>query len=153
MQSRFPEYIAKHRLRREIIATVVTNEIVNRAGMAFVHEASEKTGLPAGEVAKAYIVAREVFAVSELWQQIEALDNLVPTSAQSALMIEVGRALTSFTVWLLRSYGLQLDIASTIQRYAPGVSEVLETLDTCLPEHARQSLEERAARFREQRRE
>jgi 3-deoxy-7-phosphoheptulonate synthase len=46
LQKSYKEQIGRHRLRREIVATMVTNDIVNRMGMTFVHELRERTGLP-----------------------------------------------------------------------------------------------------------
>ena len=56
---------SKHRLRREIIATVVTNDLVNRVGINFVHEVREKTGMLSDEITRAYVVAREIFGVCD----------------------------------------------------------------------------------------
>ena len=50
-----------HPLRREIIATVVTNDLVNRAGITFIHGHAARTGCGAPEVARAYLIVREVF--------------------------------------------------------------------------------------------
>ena len=45
---RFRAGILAHRLRREIIATVAANDLVNRAGIAFARELGELTGRGAG---------------------------------------------------------------------------------------------------------
>ena len=88
---RLADGIARHRLRREIVTTVIANELVNRAGITFVHEVRENTGMGVADIARAYIAAREVFNVGRLWQQVEALDNRVPGGLQSALLLECGR--------------------------------------------------------------
>jgi glutamate dehydrogenase len=119
-------------LRREIIATVVCNEIVTRAGATFVYEAAEKSGMKAGDVAKAYVVAREIFEMPGLWQAVEDLDNVVQSSVQATLLLEIGRAITAFSVWLLRIHGSDLDIGAQRQRYASELRRLVSDLPTCL---------------------
>ena len=53
--------IENHRLRREIIATVVTNSMVNRVGGTFVHEFAEKTGMAPSVIARAYVTAPSIW--------------------------------------------------------------------------------------------
>src|SRR3546814_10353956 len=82
--------INRHRLKREIIVTVVSNGLINRVGINFVHEVREKTGMPPEEVVKAYVIAREISGMRELWAEIEALDNKVPAQLQARM--QIGRA-------------------------------------------------------------
>ena len=53
--------------------------MVNRAGTTFVFRALEEAGTESAEVARSYAVARQVFDLEEIWGEIEALDNVVPT--------------------------------------------------------------------------
>ncbi|MGH9363387.1 MAG: NAD-glutamate dehydrogenase domain-containing protein, partial [Thermoanaerobaculia bacterium] len=105
LRSRFAAEIGRHRLRREIIATAVTNSMVNRVGVAFVHEVRERTGMGAPEVARAYVVAREVFAMRALWRDIEALDNVAPAAVQATMLAECGRSVERGATWFLRTAG------------------------------------------------
>jgi glutamate dehydrogenase len=102
VRSRFARAIGRHRLRREIIATATTNSLVNRMGPAFVSRAQEETGASPARVARAYTAAREVFETRELWTQIEALDNRVPTRVQYTMLSETSRLLGHLSYWLLR---------------------------------------------------
>ena len=129
----YAEEIRGHRLRREIAATLATNEVVNRMGITFVQEVREKTGYPAGEVVRAFTVARDVFGLSELWAEIEALDNKVPAGAQASMLIEIGRLAERVAVWMLRVEGQPLDIGQTVERYRPGVAALCAALRQLLP--------------------
>ncbi len=113
VRERFPRAIAKHRLRREIIATATTNSLVNRMGPTFVPRAQEDTGAEPAQIARAYTAAREIFAMREVWEQIEALDNKVPAKLQYEAVFQTSRLLRHATYWLLtaRSSGLQVDAA------------------------------------------
>ena len=61
LQERYSAYMAGHRLKREIIATQVTNSMVNRMGASFALRMHEDTGASAAKVARAFTIAREVF--------------------------------------------------------------------------------------------
>jgi hypothetical protein len=70
---RFAARFKRHRLRREIIATAITNSLINRMGPVFPVRAQDDTGAEPAAIARAYTIAREVFfAVRDIWAQIEA---------------------------------------------------------------------------------
>ena len=78
----FRDAIERHRLRREIIATYATNSMVNRVGPTFATEMADRTGAGPGDIARAYTVSRDAFALRVLWTGIESLDNKVPAATQ-----------------------------------------------------------------------
>jgi glutamate dehydrogenase len=125
LRERYADAIDRHRLRREIVATVITNELVNRAGITFLHEVQEDTGVGAADIARAYIAAREIFSVRQLWQQIEGLDNKVAAGLQGTMLLECGRAVERGTTWLLRNEPQRLDIAATVATYRAGVEALV----------------------------
>jgi glutamate dehydrogenase len=128
----YPGEIGHHRLSREIIATSVTNSIINRTGVAFVHEVKEKTGERGADIARAYVITREVFKLRTFWADVEALDNVVPAPSQGLMLTEGGRLIDRATTWFLREGGRPLDIGSQIAAYAPGVQEMAQSLDELL---------------------
>jgi glutamate dehydrogenase len=130
LQSSFAAYMPRHPLKREIIATYVTNSMVNRVGSTFVHRLSETTGARPHEVVRAYLLSREIFGLVPLWQAVEALDNQVADEVQSRMLIHTSAQLERGTTWFLRSRRLGDDLAATIAHFRPGV----EALSARLPE-------------------
>jgi glutamate dehydrogenase len=124
--------ILRHQLRREIIATVATNSIVNRAGFAFVPDLAERTGLNVAEVSRAYLVARQVFGLREFWGAVETLDNQVPADVQLAMLRGSVALLERATLWLLRHLPAPIDIAAGVAAFAPGVSALGHDLEPVL---------------------
>ncbi|MBV8342007.1 MAG: NAD-glutamate dehydrogenase, partial [Gammaproteobacteria bacterium] len=123
VQKRFHRAITHHRLRREIIATAVTNSLVNRMGPTFVSRTQEDTGAEPAQVARAYTAAREIFAMREVWEQIEALDNKVPAKLQYEAAFQTSRLLRHATYWLLAARrGLQVDAA--VAEFREGVGRL-----------------------------
>jgi glutamate dehydrogenase len=135
--------IGRHRLRREIIATVATNSLVNRVGPCFVNDMAERTGESASQIARAYVVSRQVFGLRRLWAAIEALDNKVPAAAQTRMLLAIGAPLERVCVWLLRHAPGPIDIAQTIARYEPGVAAFRAALATSLDPSRAASLADR----------
>jgi glutamate dehydrogenase len=139
--------IGRHRLKREIVVTVVSNNLINRVGINFVHEVREKTGMPPEEVVKAYVIAREIFAMRGLWAEIEALDNKVPAALQARMLVECGRLIERETVWFLREVGIPLDIAGEVGRFGAGVATLVERIETLLSPAERVLLDQTSAQF------
>ncbi|MEO5698406.1 MAG: NAD-glutamate dehydrogenase domain-containing protein, partial [Burkholderiaceae bacterium] len=126
LREKFAAYIPRHPLKREIVATHVLNSMVNRVGATFVHRLTETTGATPPEVVRAYLAAREVFALVPLWQQIEALDNQVADAVQSDMLIVLGELTARATTWFLRSGRLGEPMQQMVERFVP-VVELLRT--------------------------
>jgi len=120
LPERYSEHMREHRLRREIIATVVANQLVDRAGTTFVFRLGEETGAPASLLARGYAVAREVFDMRPFWEQVEALDNRVAAATQLEMLIEARRLVERATRWLVRAHPRGIDIEATTKRFEPG---------------------------------
>lgn len=147
LQQRFPEQIAAHRLHRELVATVVTNDMVNHVGITFVHEVREKTGMTPSDIARAYTASRAVFSMRDLYRQIEGLDNQVPAAVQITMLTECGRLIERGTVWFLREAAHPIDIQGEVDTYRAPVAELAENLPDLLCEADRTLVRERAGRY------
>jgi glutamate dehydrogenase len=124
LRERFAGHMARHPLKREIIATHVTNSMLNRVGSTFVHRLMETTGAKPHEIVRAFLLNREIFGFVSLWKAIEALDNRVDDAVQAAMLIDSSRLIDRGTMWFLRSRRLAEDMAATIAHFAPRVAEL-----------------------------
>lgn len=102
LQQRFSEPMQRHPLRREILATHLTNALINRVGCAFVHRLMEETDAQPDEIVRACIMARDVFDLDEIWRAIDALDNRVPDDVQARMFVDIARLLERAALWFLR---------------------------------------------------
>jgi glutamate dehydrogenase len=141
LRSRYVDQIRAHPLRREIIATRITNGVVDRAGTTFIFRLTEETGMAAADVARAHTAAREIFALRPLWAQIAALDDVVATDTQIRLLLEVRRLAERATRWLLRNRAQPLNIATTTEFFRPGVRELAVLIPTLVTESRRRIFE------------
>ena len=128
LRAQFGSTIARHPLRREIIATHVLNSMVNRVGSTFVHRMTELTGAAPPQIVRAYLATREVFGYVSLWQQIEALDNVVPDALQSDMILTLDRLTVRATAWFLRSKRLAEPLEQMVARFSPAAQALRERL-------------------------
>ena len=77
LRTKFRSYMDEHRLRREIVATLIVNDAVNRGGTTFVYRAMEETGASAVDVLRAYMVVCQVLGLRQMWAETSMLDNKI----------------------------------------------------------------------------
>lgn len=141
LQQHYQHLMSDHRLRREIIATRVTNSIVNRMGAHFATRIKEDTGANSATMAKAFTVAREILRARRFWDAVEALDNQVPADIQTMALLEMWKLLRHVTRRLIAlPKGYQIDISSHVDRFQSGMLEYAHCLDSILPTELRDDL-------------
>jgi glutamate dehydrogenase len=150
VQKRFAPRVKRHRLRREIIATAITNSLINRMGPVFPVRAQDDTGADPAAIARAYSIAREVFAARYIWTQIETLDNRIPAAVQYTAMSQMTRLLRHMTYWLLENRREDLDIERGVRRYAAMVGDLFHELADVLAPSEQERLRMRTSRLIEQ---
>ncbi len=123
MQKDFARDIKSHRLRREIVATMVTNSIVNRTGFSFAQSLMAATGMPAADIAQAYIATRDVFNLRELWGEIEA-QTAISADVQCALFVRLNRFIEHYCRWFLAHYKKDRTLSQLVATYAPSIREI-----------------------------
>jgi glutamate dehydrogenase len=129
LPERYEQAIIQHRLRREIITTELTNQVINRGGMALVFGLNEETGQPNFHIVRAFLVANGIFDIPTLWHEIESLDNQINAPVHANLLTMTGQHLERATRWLLLQYRqMPLAITATIALFRPGVMQLTEHL-------------------------
>ena len=147
LRERFAPNMQRHRLKREIIATAVTNSMVNRMGATFSLRMQEDTGESAAQVAKAYSIARVLVDARDLWNGIDELDHVVPESVQLDALALIWTQVRGMTRWLLNLPGKTLDIAALVERYGAGIAALRSGLDKVLSEQDRRDYADARARW------
>ena len=66
LRKTYRDAIMGHKLRREIIATMVTNSMINRVGATYIHEMHDATGCPSDVIARAYLISRDAFELRKI---------------------------------------------------------------------------------------
>ncbi|MEM7498316.1 MAG: NAD-glutamate dehydrogenase [Pseudomonadota bacterium] len=150
----FPEALAQphgdavreHRLRREIIATVLANIVINEGGPSLVARLGEETGASTGEIVEAFFAAREILGIDGLKHEIDALDTHVPASVQIEMHTHLSHAMTSQVSCILTRPS-ELDTGALVSMYGPGMGVVSAALPDLLTDFTKGRLDERVARL------
>ncbi|MCP3784562.1 NAD-glutamate dehydrogenase [Micromonospora sp. A3M-1-15] len=129
LRERFADRMGRHRLRRDIVTTVLVNEAINRGGITFLFRVVEETAASAADVLRAYVVVREVFGLRELWDAVEALDNKVSPELQTSVYLDTRRLLDRAVRWLVTNRRSPIDVPGEIARLRDGVAQLLPELE------------------------
>jgi glutamate dehydrogenase len=130
---RYTEQIREHRLRRELIATIVANQLVDRGGTTFAFRLGEEMGIAAPQLARAFAVAREVFAMRDFWDAIEDLDTRIEVGTQLSMLIAGRQLVERATRWLGRARArTEIDVTQTAHHFAAGVPELYAAVPDAL---------------------
>ena len=145
---RFQGEMARHRLRREIIATVVDNDIVNLCGPTFAGRLMAGAGCDAGALAIAFEAARRTLRQEQDWGRVSALDGQVPAAAQLVLYGELVRVLRGQTYWFARRVAREAaDVRGLIERYQPAVDVLRDLIPAVLSPFERKAAVRRSAQW------
>ena len=136
LTEKFATAIGSHPLKREIIATHITNTVLNRTGATFLNFIAAEAGAPTADVIRAFTLAREVFDLEPLWDQLDALDYKVESRLQLDLLAKLIAIAQRASRWMLRIRAQGTDMPTLIQRYQPAARELRANLVSWLPASA-----------------
>jgi len=148
LRRRFAEGIRAHGLRREIVATWLTNSMINRGLDVFVDQLMESTGRDVAAIARAYVITRDAFALVPLWR---ALEELEPGRAREQIdfLQRTRRATLDGTAWFLAHLPARISMADAVARFRDGIDEVVGVLPETLTGEAAEHLQRELDSFAE----
>jgi len=149
LRRRYVDFIPGHRLSRQILATLIANDLVNRMGPSFVKRIQADTGADIVTVARAYTIARQICRAGSLLKTIESLDHEIPATVQMKMMFEVSRTLRHASYWLIERFGEKLGIEATVERLKSSMTSVYTRSGSVMSSSARIRHENAAEKLRE----
>jgi glutamate dehydrogenase len=133
MRERFAGDIEQHRLRREIIATQLSNAVINRAGPTVAARLAGETGLDPALMTRAYAAVRDSFGLLDLNTAIDALDGKIGGEAQLGLYRSIQDVVLSQLAWFMRNAKLGSgQLTETVASFKAGIAAVQASLDRSL---------------------
>src|SRR5690606_8443636 len=135
MQGPFRKRILAHRLRREIVATVVANKIVNRMGMVHPFELAEEEGAGSARMAAAFVVCCRLFGLDAIWLAID--EAPMPVAPRILLSERAASALRAHMSDRLRAGGVVESASRLVDEVSPGGAALVDHVDDLLAEEAR----------------
>jgi glutamate dehydrogenase len=147
LADRYPDAVTSHRLRREVIATVLSNQMINRGGPGYVVKMMAATSADAGQVAAAFCLARDAYGLERLYGEIDALDGQISGKTQLDLYADIAVLLERETLWLLRNADFTQPLGDLVLRYAEGVTDVAGLVSSLVPPALEKAIDDRAKSF------
>jgi glutamate dehydrogenase len=132
LQRRYPAAIDGHPLAAELIATLVTNQLVDQAGLSMPHRLAEETSAATADIARAHLAAWRLYDLDRVWDEVSALDNVVAAEVQLLMLLETKRLGERATRWLLRNQPMPLEVSAVVERYAPDVARLRDGMSDML---------------------
>jgi len=147
---RFDHLLGEHPLRRELVATIVANHVLDALGPTFVSRLMFELGAQPADVVRAYLAARDLVGATDRWEAIERLDRSVERSAQWELMEGVDRVVEATARWYLVHGEPGFDLAEEIEEGREAFRTLAEVLPALGADEWREEREEVAAGLVEQ---
>jgi glutamate dehydrogenase len=132
IRKRFADDILQHPLRKEIIATILSNQIANNIGIGFGSRIREETGATIEDIAKAYVVCVEVFGLYDTWRKLEKLDNVVREVDRYESFRAVSGLLERSISWLLRNQLSDFNVSEVIKRYKADTHSLMGVISSAI---------------------
>jgi len=140
MQKEFAKDIRSHPLKREIVATQLTNDIINRGGSTMVLRLTEETGRSYGDLAAAFSVASEVLDLNRIYKAVDALDNKISGAVQLALYSKLQFITRRRTAWFLVNGDFSAGLTKEIKAYKTGLAAYMKLVKRSLSEKRKATL-------------
>ena len=145
LRERFTPEIRTHQLRREIVTTMLVNDLVDAAGISYVFRITEDVGVGPIDAVRTYVATDAIFGVSEIWRQIRAAS--VPVALSDRLTLDTRRLIDRAGRWLLNYRPQPLAVGAEINRFAAKVKELTPRMSEWLRGDDKAIVEKEAAEF------
>lgn len=126
LRDHFTTEIRSHQLRREIITTMLVNNVVDIGGISFAYRVTEDTGVGYVDAVRTFVAADAIFGIGQVWQGIldASRNNEVPVNVSDRMTLDLRRLLDRAARWLLNYRPQPLAVGAEINRFAAKVTEL-----------------------------
>jgi glutamate dehydrogenase len=126
---RYEKLIKEHKLKREIISTVMVNLYINTLGITSFHQIEDETGFPPDKILKAFVICYEVFNIEELWHNIERFERSIPTAVKYSMIGRLQLLIERNIAWLLHNFRNLDDIEEAIRYFKKDLAILKDNID------------------------
>jgi glutamate dehydrogenase len=145
LRERFTPEIRTHQLRREIVTTMLINDLVDTAGISYAFRISEDVGVRAVDAVRTYVATDAIFGVGDIWRRIRAAN--MPVALSDRLTLDTRRLIDRAGRWLLNYRPQPLAVGAEINRFAAKVKELTPRMSEWLRGDDKAIVEKEAAEF------
>ncbi len=145
LRDEFGAEIRSHQLRREIISTVLVNDLVDAAGITYVYRVMEDVGVGPVDAVRSFVATDAIFRVEEVWRRIRAAD--VAVNVSDRMTLDLRRQIDRAGRWLLNYRPQPLAVGAEINRFAKKVAELTPRMREWLRGDDRAIVEKETAQY------
>ncbi len=145
LRDQFGTEIRSHQLRREIITTMLVNDLVDAAGITYVYRVMEDVGVGPVDAVRSFVATDAIFRIEEVWRWIRAVD--VPVNVSDRLTLDLRRQIDRAGRWLLNYRPQPLAVGAEINRFAKKVAELTPRMRELLRGDDRAIVEKEVGQF------
>ncbi|MGA9598277.1 MAG: NAD-glutamate dehydrogenase [Acidimicrobiia bacterium] len=127
---RFGHLVDQHPLRRELIATILANQVTNSEGITFVMRLMDQTGADPAMVIRAYRIARTITGAERRWTELEAMVGTVDPGLIRKLLDNVDWLVETTARWFLNNPSARAPIDEVIPTFAADFQALTESIGT-----------------------
>ena len=128
IRERYKYLMKGHKLYRDIVATQLSNKVVNEMGITFVYRMRMESGASISNIIHAYTISSAVFNAAELRRLIESLGVKVPLATQYEMLFHIRTLMSLSTRWFLQSRHLDADLEKVIAHFSQGIQKLKELI-------------------------
>jgi glutamate dehydrogenase len=145
LRDRFGPAIRSHQLRREIVTTMLVNDLVDTAGISYDYRIAEDVGVSPVDAVRTYVATDAIFGIEPLWHSIRAAD--VPIAVSDRMTLDTRRLIDRAGRWLLNYRPQPLAVGAEINRFAKKVEALTPRMSEWLRGDDKAIVEKEAGEF------
>src|SRR6202022_2092074 len=138
LRDHFVTDIRAHQLRREIVTTMLVNDVVDCGGITFAYRVVEDVGVTLVDAVRTFVAVNAIFGIGDLWRRIRAAgeEGSIPVVLSDRITLDLRRLADRASRWLINYRPQPLAVGAEINRFrsqvrtlAPRISEWLRAED------------------------
>ena len=145
LRERFTPEIRSHQLRREIVSTMLINDLVDAAGISYSFRITADVGVASVDAVRTYAATDAIFGVDDIWRRIRAAN--LPVGLSDRLTLDTRRLIDRAGRWLLNYRPQPLAVGAEINRFAEKVKLLTPRMSEWLRGDDKAIVEQEAAEF------
>lgn len=145
LRERFLPEIRSHQLRREIVTTMLINDLVGTAGISYAFRITEDVGVNLIDAVRTYVATDAIFGVNHVWRWIRSAN--LPVALSDRMTLDTRRLIDRAGRWLLNYRPQPLAVGAEINRFAAKVKALTPRMSEWLRGEDKAIVEKEAAEF------
>jgi glutamate dehydrogenase len=149
LREHFGSDIRSHQLRREIVTTMLVNDVIDCGGITFVYRLIEDAGVNPLDAVRTFVAADAIFGIGETWRRIRAEGEVgsISTVVSDRMTLNLRRLLDRAARWLLNYRPQPIAVGAEINRFRAEVRALAPRIAQWLRGDDREIVERVAAEF------